>query len=428
MRNRYTKQVRINLRIHSLSCIIPALIPFSDVTSPPPMTHTWSNSYAAVSQAKISKVKSKVCTKYLKAKSGGAAAKIPKCDPQQKKDPLSKKCDRDKDYIKNRHETLLFKTSPYKKDSDGDSLSDAEELCISLTDPTLSDSDGDGIPDGSDPDSVPDTGTTCDQDGNTNGFGIPTGTVGNIYVGETNYQSTCTGCHHPPLIQGQGMNFGALDAALRGAPMFFNFNTQKVADLTAYLNSTSCTAPGATPTPGTSPTPTPSPTPPPTSGQCDSSGNTTSFGVPAPYIGNTNVGSGVYQANCYGCHPIDKGTNYNYSQLHTTVTTIAPMSAIPLSTQQIVDLVAYLNRANCDSGGTPTPTPSPPNPVAVGHQLFISMCSSCHTPPNGPPPEKNWTPSKIYHAFHDVDQMQALGWEPDLDQRNYLYAYFQTLP
>ncbi len=378
---------------------------------------TLSAKAGKILKAKKKKIKKKICHKYqVLGQNYGANSK-----------------DLDGDFIANNKENSIFNTNPLSQDTDGDTLSDVYEICISHTNPTWIDSDGDGTPDASDPDSdTPnggDSSTFCDENGNTQGFGIPAGQTGNAGAGESRYSSFCVTCHaNNNGFKGAGKLFNELNSALKSAPMNFNLPTQVVADLTAFLNVSNCTStpPGGDPlpTPTSSPEPSPSSSPTPSSGNCDSSGNTTAFGIPAGLTGNTNTGGTTFHSVCSGCHIVDKGVNFTFTALKQAVMG-SPMFIPSLSDQQFADLTAYLNRANCSSSGEPTPSPTPPpTQQELGYQYFISMCSSCHSMND---PEPSWTANKINHAFNDEDEMQDLPWRPTPAQLAALVAYFQTL-
>lgn len=390
-------------------------------------------------KAKKKKAKKKSCFKYFKFEVSG-----------QTYTPNAK--DSDGDFLRNSQEAKLFKTSPVKKDTDSDGLSDIYELCISHTDPRKNDSDGDGVPDSQDPDpnspsdnNAPgqdyDPATYCDENGNTQGFEIPAGYVGNIAAGQSKYQSFCVACHPTQSgLKGEGLLFSILNQSLKSPPMNFNLPVETVADVTAFLNSANCTAkttppdqsdpnPDSTPTPDPSPDPSPDPTPSPPPaepGNCDENGNTSAFGIPDGLTGNITAGSNTFQSVCSSCHVVDKGVGYTYQQLVQAVTG-SPMFITNLSNQQFANLVAYLNQDNCTTSGEPTPTPSPTPPPTLeelGYQYFFSMCASCHSVND---PEPSWTAGKINHAFHDVDEMENLPYTPTPEQLAALAAYFHTL-
>lgn len=117
-------------------------------------------------------------------------------------------------------------------------------------------------------------------------------------------------------------------------------SAQGTPGLTPTLSPTPTLAPGQTPQP--TPTPTRTATP---SGPFDANGNTSSFGIPAGYSGNIGVGDGLWNLNCKDCHTIER-RNSSYQQLLGAVNNVSQMRGFRsiLSTQDLADLTAYLNR------------------------------------------------------------------------------------
>jgi hypothetical protein len=114
-------------------------------------------------------------------------------------------------------------------------------------------------------------------------------------------------------------------------------------------------APGgsSTPTPTATPNRPTTPTPTPSSGGCqtgcfDSSRNTPCFNIPAPTKGNETRGFQLWASNCAGCHSESSKRNRVFGQISSSLRTVPQM--LPFSdnfnTQDIADLVAYLNRFN----------------------------------------------------------------------------------
>lgn len=76
-----------------------------------------------------------------------------------------------------------------------------------------------------------------DQNGNTNGFGIPAGYNGNISVGAISWVENCKACH---TIERRNRSYQQLLNAVYDVPQMRGFqyilSVQDLADLTAYLN------------------------------------------------------------------------------------------------------------------------------------------------------------------------------------------------
>lgn len=97
------------------------------------------------------------------------------------------------------------------------------------------------------------------------------------------------------------------------------------------------------PTPTSTARPTMSATP---SNRCfDSAGNTTCFGIPAGMHGNKNSGSVIVSSDCLGCH--NERQNRTYQQIVNSINSVSQMSRfVDLPSQDIADIVAYINRFN----------------------------------------------------------------------------------
>lgn len=167
--------------------------------------------------------------------------------------------------------------------------------------------------------------------------------------------------------------------------------------------------PTATPTPvvpGASCTPQPDP--------FDSNGNTSSFGIPASLTGNIAAGQTQFNQTCFGCHKGDRGTNYTYQALSTAVSG-PPMMISNLTSQQLADLTAYLNRTNipptpgpdCNSSSTPVPTATatPVDDRTAGELVFTAGCSGCHTNPNS---LRDATRHEIEEAIQEQPEMSTI--------------------
>ncbi|MCB0328305.1 MAG: cytochrome c [Bdellovibrionales bacterium] len=330
-------------------------------------------------------------------------------------------CEYDNDNLRTKDE-WKYKTNPFDPDTDDDSLLDGDEVKIFGTDPLNPDTDGDGIPDGeedNDGNGISDgaqgdqSSKTCDTEGNTTGFGIPTGFIGNIFEGEILYNDRCLVCH-AGITKGQGLEAPRVVAAIAQFPMNITLQDQQLAHLVAFLNASNCEiigAPSPTPTPtSSSPTPTPS--------SCfDASGNTTEFGIPVGKIGNFVRGDAVYANRCASCHPgIRKGEGRSHAALQTALA--LPVMQISLPEQELADLVAFLNLYNCPNGGGPTPTPTPEDPIERGRLEYIATCSSCHSNPRE---FRELTPRKLNEAIREKSEMRGITYTPDL------FAYFGSL-
>ncbi|RIL09194.1 MAG: hypothetical protein DCC75_07095 [Proteobacteria bacterium] len=108
--------------------------------------------------------------------------------------------------------------------------------------------------------------------------------------------------------------------------------------------------PQNTPTSGSTPRPTA--TPPPTQQGCfDSQGNTTKFGIPSGVSGNRNRGQTSWNSprspsSCQGCHISESKRNKSFSTVSNAFNQ-AVMSAVARpGTQELADIVAYLNSTN----------------------------------------------------------------------------------
>jgi hypothetical protein len=113
------------------------------------------------------------------------------------------------------------------------------------------------------------------------------------------------------------------------------------------------TPPADSNAPSPTSTPTPTPTPTPSSGGCqtgcyDSSRNTPCFNIPSSTKGNETRGLQLWAGNCAGCHSETSRRNRLFGQINLALMTVPQM--LPFSdnfnTQDIADLVAYLNRFN----------------------------------------------------------------------------------
>ena len=77
--------------------------------------------------------------------------------------------------------------------------------------------------------------SNCDSSGNTTKFGIPRGYIGNFYIGNSIWNTTCTGCHFTPW---HGRTYQNTRSALTSIPQMIplNISIQATADLTAFFN------------------------------------------------------------------------------------------------------------------------------------------------------------------------------------------------
>lgn len=81
---------------------------------------------------------------------------------------------------------------------------------------------------------VPSSGGSFDQNGNTVKFGIPSGLTGNISRGRGIWTADCGGCHGSEKL---GRTYSQIKSALNlGAMSGVKVTNQEVADLIAYLN------------------------------------------------------------------------------------------------------------------------------------------------------------------------------------------------
>ncbi len=314
-----------------------------------------------------------------------------------------KKADTDGDGLTDYEELLKFGTNPRVADSDHDGLLDGEEVKTYGTDPLNPDSDGNGIMDG---EQYLNPGGSCGPSnftpgGDTTQFGIPSGVTGNRTRGQGVYQTYCQVCH-PNGNQGQNQTYQQIDAAITGAtgkPMNIHLDSQKLADLTAFLNKTQTggtgPCPTATPDSGTpAPTATATAIPSPTPTACpggslnfNEAGDTTAFGIPTPISGNRDAGQIQYNATCTACHTVqeNRGADRTFGQLKSAFSTNPFMNGtitgpVILDDQQIANVIAYVHRndtGGCSVSGTPTPVPTP-NPVTQGAAIFTATCLSCH--------------------------------------------------
>ncbi len=92
----------------------------------------------------------------------------------------------------------------------------------------------------------------------------------------------------------------------------------------------------------------------------DVEGSTTSFEIPQGNAGNIPRGEIQYQATCARCHSgATKGLNQTYTQLNTAISG-PPMFITTLTTAQIADLVAFVNKSKqSTTGSCPNPSESP---------------------------------------------------------------------
>ena len=89
-------------------------------------------------------------------------------------------------------------------------------------------------------------------------------------------------------------------------------------------------------------------------GNFDAQGNTSMFGIPAGMMGNVTAGQAVWSGSCTNCHATGSKDGLGYSTLQSALN-ISAMSGLNVTSQQMADLVAYLNRNNSGSsagGGT----------------------------------------------------------------------------
>jgi mono/diheme cytochrome c family protein len=105
----------------------------------------------------------------------------------------------------------------------------------------------------------------------------------------------------------------------------------------------------------------------------DNKGSTGAFGIPDGVTGSISAGQAIIASTCSGCH--GSGQNLaalDYSRFTATLQAVPAMRALPLTQQDIADLVAWLNRnapppPSNTGGGTPPPsntgggTPPPSN-------------------------------------------------------------------
>jgi len=369
-------------------------------------------------------------------------------------------CDADKDKLSNRREKQLT-TNPYKSDTDGDGLKDRDELMKFGTDPLNPDSNGNGIQDGDedsnnngiadeDEDDRPGEGDSVEDQndstqmclppnfdvvGDTTKFGIPAGLIGNISLGQTQYQSTCVRCH-AGVDKGANLAFSKLKLALYGAPMYLTSLTDsQISNLVAYLNRTQVGGTGncavATPTaaPGgpnpqatTTPTSVPVMPTPCAGGNFNANGDTTQFDIPSGITGNVNRGLIVYNQNCSGCHGnTDKGVNLLFTRLKSTLAA-APMFITNISDPDLSDLVAYLNRFQNGNCSSPFPTPTPLDDRGAGQLVYDSTCRPCHSRPRE---FRNLSRSKLDEAIAEKDEMQNIVLSNE--QYRVLFIYLRSL-
>lgn len=127
--------------------------------------------------------------------------------------------------------------------------------------------------------------------------------------------------------------------------------TRKIASLTKKRRAGSepCKTDEAVIPPGDStPSPTPTPTPSTGAGCYDANRNTGCFGIPNGILGNEGRGEALFEGICSGCHTENQRRNRSYSELSSAFETVLAMRPFTsdLVSQDIADLVAYLNRYN----------------------------------------------------------------------------------
>lgn len=251
-------------------------------------------------------------------------------------------------------------------------------------------------------------------EGDTTAFGIPSPLTGNLTRGAAYFAASCSSCHGD---RGANFSFTQAKAAVTGPLMnITNLSDATLADLTAYFNRASApqncgSVPSPTPTqiPANTATPAPQATLPPLgcSNQFfDANGNTSSFGIPAPLLGNISAGSSYYSLACSSCHG-ERGTNSSFSALKTAVT--GPLMNIKsLTDQQFANLVAFLNRSSAPQNCTspPAPTPTPIDDITAGSIVFQTSCATCHTRINDD--LRQLTKNKLLSAIKDVKQMRSI--------------------
>lgn len=229
-------------------------------------------------------------------------------------------CDPDNDWLSNGMEKVIG-TNNRSSDTDGDGLLDGVEMNLLHTNPLVRDIGVNCIPIQS---AGPGGGSApCEPNGDTTGFGIPSGTVGNIAAGQQTFQQTCAGCH--PIVngspQGSGFSFSQLKSATSGPPMFLRLTDKALADLVAFLNLSMdmCVpAQNATPTMGPLPTPTSS----------------------APLGGD-----GLYAQYCSSCHGGQASLgSVSLSKLNSAIQEKQQMRFLAfLTTGQRTEIVNYIN-------------------------------------------------------------------------------------
>ncbi len=98
--------------------------------------------------------------------------------------------------------------------------------------------------------------------------------------------------------------------------------------------------PTPTPAPGETPAAKPTATP---AALFDPNGNTSGFGIPGGLTGNINAGKGVWNGQCASCHAAEK-KNRGFGQIKASLRVVPTMQSLRLSSKQIADVTAYLNR------------------------------------------------------------------------------------
>ena len=262
-----------------------------------------------------------------------------------------------------------------------------------------------------------------DANGDTSQFGIPSPLVGYITRGASFYAARCQSCHG---ARGTNFTFAQMKSAVTGPLMkITNVTDQEFADLTAFANRSaapqSCVA---TPTPGPGVTPTPLPTvsvPGCSNQYFDSNGDTTSFGIPTPLVGNLNAGVSYFNLACTGCHG-DRGANFTFSQLKTAVT--GPLMNIQSVTDQhYADLTAYVNRSSAPQNCGPSPTPTPIDDSSAGRLVFETSCQTCHRRIDSD--LRTLTKSKLQEAIAEKSEMQGISLSDE--QIRVLLVYLHSL-
>jgi hypothetical protein len=85
------------------------------------------------------------------------------------------------------------------------------------------------------PGDTPTHSSPFDENGNTSGFGIPSGLSGNISAGQRTWGAKCAGCH---AREKSGRSYGAIKSSFKTVPIMrgVSCSNQEIANLTAFLN------------------------------------------------------------------------------------------------------------------------------------------------------------------------------------------------